>query len=119
MQRRYASLRSRLALYNPFMRAYHILPIFLFGLSPVWAATPAAPTPPIDQRIQHIEVQDAGARINELRVGGETQTITVKPSNGLPAYEVVPANAARNRTIDGRDGGQGSVGTRVWKLINF
>ena len=104
------------------MRAYHILPIVLFGLSPVsltWAATPAAPTPPIDQRIQHIEVQDAGARINELRVGGETQTITVKPSNGLPAYEVVPANAARNRAIDGRDGGQGSVGTRVWKLINF
>ena len=98
------------------MRAYHILPLFLFGLSPVWAATPAAP---IDQRIQRIEVQDADVRINELRVGGETQTITVKPTNGLPAYEVVPANGARNRAIDGRDGGQGSVGSRVWKLFNF
>ena len=101
------------------MRAHHILPLFLLGLSPAWAATPAAPTPPIDQRIQHIEVQDADVRINELRVGGETQTITVKPSNGMPAYEVVPANGARNRTIDGRDGGQGSVGSRVWKLFNF
>ncbi|WP_295956391.1 hypothetical protein [Rhodoferax sp.] len=101
------------------MRAYHILPLFLLGLSPVsltWAATPAVP---IDQRIQHIEVQDADVRINELRVGGETQTITVKPTNGLPAYEVIPANGARNRTIDGRDGGQGSVGSRVWKLFNF
>ena len=102
------------------MRAYHILPhilpLFLLGLSPVMAATPAVP---IDQRIKHIEVQDAAVRIDELRVGGETQTITVKPTNGLPAYEVVPANGARNRTLDGRDGGQGSVGSRSWKLLNF
>jgi hypothetical protein len=99
------------------MRAYHILPIFLLGLSPAWAVTPS--TPPVDQRIERIELQDAGARINELRVGGETQTITVKPANGMPAYEVVPANGARNRAIDGRDGGQGSVGARVWKVLNF
>jgi hypothetical protein len=99
------------------MRAYPILPIFLLGLSPIWAATPS--TPPIDQRIERIEVQDAGARIHELRVGGETQTITVQPANGMPAYEVVPANGARHRAIDGRDGGQGSVGARVWKLLNF
>lgn len=98
------------------MRAHYILPLFLLGLSPVWAAAPAAP---IDQRIQRIEVQDADVHINELRVGGETQTITVQPTNGLPAYEVVPANGARNRAIDGRDGGQGSVGTRTWKLFNF
>ena len=98
------------------MRAYHILPLFLLGLSPAWADTPAAP---VDQRIQRIEVQDKDVRINELRVGGETQSITVKPTNGLPAYEVVPANGARNRAIDGRDGGQGSVGSRSWKLFNF
>jgi hypothetical protein len=101
------------------MRAHHILPIFLFGLSPLSSIGAATPATPLDQRIQHIEVQDADVRIQELRVGGETQTITVQPRNGLPAYEVVPANGARNRTIDGRDGGQGSVGVRVWKLLNF
>jgi hypothetical protein len=101
------------------MRAHHILPIFLFGLSPLSSIGAATPATPLDQRIQHIEVQDADVRIQELRVGGETQTITVQPRNGLPAYEVVPANGARNRTIDGRDGGQGSVGARVWKLLNF
>jgi hypothetical protein len=37
----------------------------------------------------------------------------------MPAYEVVPANGARNRRLDERDGGSGSVGQRVWKLISF
>ncbi|WP_394791178.1 hypothetical protein [Rhodoferax sp.] len=106
------------------MRALPILSILLLSLSSAWAATPetpAAPAPaaPVDQRIQHIEVEDSGARINELRVGGETQNITVKPTNGMPAYEVVPANGARNHAIDERDGGSGSVGQRVWKLLSF
>ena len=104
------------------MRALYILtPVLsltLLGLSPAWAQTPAAPAAPIDQRIQRIEVQDSGARINELRVGGETQNITVQPSNGMPAYEVVPANGSR-RAMDERDGGSGSVGQRVWKLLSF
>ena len=100
------------------MRALLILSTVLLSLSSAWAQSPA-PAAPIDQRIQRIEVQDSGARINELRVGGETQNITVQPSNGMPAYEVVPANGARSRTIDERDGGSGSVGQRVWKLFNF
>jgi len=105
------------------MRALLSLPLALLSLllsmSSAWAAVPAAPAAPIDQRIEHIEVIDSGARVNELRVGGETQNISVQPSNGMPAYEVVPANGARNRRIDERDGGSGSVGQRVWKLISF
>lgn len=98
------------------MRALLSLPLVLLSLSSTWAAAPA---PPIDQRIEHIEVIDSGARVTELRVGGETQNISVQPSNGMPVYEVVPANGARNRRIDERDGGSGSVGQRVWKLISF
>ena len=57
-----------------------------------------------NQRIERIEVQDAGSRIDELRVGGETRSITVQPKVGgkLPAYEVRPNN-----------------GTRVWNLGRF
>ncbi len=99
------------------MRALLLTPLLLISLSSVWAAVPAAP---IDQQIKHIEVQDKDVQVNELRVGGETQTITVKPTNGLPAYEVVPANGARQHRIDERDGaGSGSVGQRVWNLFNF
>lgn len=105
------------------MRALLSLPLVLLSLllstSSAWAAVPAAPAAPIDQRIEHIEVIDSGARVNELRVGGETQNISVQPSNGMPSYEVVPANGARNRRLDERDGGSGSVGQRVWKLISF
>ncbi|ODS92779.1 MAG: hypothetical protein ABS45_06160 [Comamonas sp. SCN 65-56] len=56
------------------------------------------------QRIERIVVEDAGSRIDELRVGGETRSITVQPKVGgkLPAYEVRPNN-----------------GTRVWNLGRF
>ena len=56
------------------------------------------------QRIERIVVEDAGSRIDELHVGGETRSITVQPkaSGKLPAYEVRPNN-----------------GTRVWNLGRF
>ena len=56
------------------------------------------------QRIERIVVEDAGSRIDELRVGGETRSITVQPKVGgkLPAYEVRPND-----------------GTRVWNLGRF
>ena len=56
------------------------------------------------QRIERIVVEDAGSRIDELHVGGETRSITVQPKVGgkLPAYEVRPNN-----------------GTRVWNLGRF
>jgi hypothetical protein len=102
------------------MRALLLSPLLLLCLPTAWAAAATAPPPPVDQHIQRIEVQDKDVLVHELRVGGETQTITVQPTNGLPAYEVVPANGARQHRIDERDGaGSGSVGQRVWTLRNF
>ena len=121
------------------MRALFLLPLvpaFLLGPTLVSAqapATAAAQAPAgtasasapgragsrVDQRIEHIQVEDKGARIDELRYGGETQSITVQPSNGMPAYEVVPANGARNRPQGERDAASGNAGQRVWKLFNF
>ena len=35
-----------------------------------------------NQRIEHIHVEDNNATVDELRVGGQTQSITVKPNSG-------------------------------------
>jgi hypothetical protein len=128
------------------MRATLLLPILLLSLSTAWgqatitapapsAAAPAtaapatapatleraqpAPGSRADQRIEHIQVEDKSVRIDELRYGGETQNITVQPTNGMPAYEIVPANGARSRPQGERDAASGNSGQRVWKLFNF
>ncbi|MEO7937374.1 MAG: hypothetical protein ABIR55_02025 [Burkholderiaceae bacterium] len=82
------------------------------------AATPAAPGRP-DQRIERIRIEDAGSRIDELRVGGQTQSIVVSPKDGMPAYDVQPGTTNRNLTRGEQGNGTTSGGTRVWKLLNF
>ena len=90
------------------------------------AATPApqqqensAATGKHNQRIEHIRVEDAGSRVDETRVGGQTQSITVQPKVGtMPEYEVQSndgARAARNRDNNSGD----TTGTRVWNFIKF
>lgn len=56
----------------------------------------------IEKRTEQIRVEDAGSRIDELRVGGETQNITVQPKNGMPAYQITPVS-----------------GERSWKVLSF
>ena len=72
-----------------------------------------------DRRIEHIHIEDAGTRIDELRVGGETQAITVQPKGGMPAYEVVPATGNRSPATAERGSSGASGGTRVWKILGF
>lgn len=73
-----------------------------------------------NQRVQRIVVEDAGSRVDELRVGGQTQSITVQPKTGtpLPAYEVRASDGARSRP--GNLGDSDSVNApRVWNLGRF
>ncbi len=57
---------------------------------------------PVEQRTERIRVEDTGARVDELRVGGETKTIKVQPKGGMPAYDVAPTS-----------------GERSWKVLGF
>lgn len=97
--------------------------------TPAPAATAATPAPQgqqensaatgkHNQRIEHIRVEDAGSRVDETRVGGQTQSITVQPKVGtMPEYEVQSndgARAARNRNNSGD-----TTGTRVWNFLKF
>jgi hypothetical protein len=92
---------------------------FAWAQSPPGAAslqTTARPSdPPLEpgrgsQTIERIRTEDAGSRIDELRVGGQTQSIVVQPKGDMPAYEIRP--------MDTRPGpSQG--GARVWNFLRF
>ena len=71
-----------------------------------------------NQRVEHIQHEDAGSRVNELRVGGETKTIAVQPKAGVPPYQVQPADPS-GVGASSRESGPGSAGRRVWKLRDF
>lgn len=94
------------------------LPGTAFAQTTTDTAVPATAGRP-DQRIERIQIEDAGSRIDELRVGGETQTIVVSPKGGMPAYDVLPGNTNRNLTRGERGNAAANGGTRVWKILDF
>ena len=93
------------------------------------APPPGAPPPPTraeatpktlsraEPAIQRIRTEDAGSRIDELRVGGETKQIMVQPKTGGPAYEVKPAEGARGTPPPATSGD--TNGSRVWNFFKF
>ena len=98
------------------MRSTYIALPLLLACGLAWSQTPTTTTPAPpgsaavqpdtrarpQPRIEHIRVEDAGARIDEVRVGGETQSITVQPKNDMPAYQVAP-----------------KTGETSWKILGF
>jgi hypothetical protein len=78
-------------------------------------AEPAKQISRPDRQIERIRTQDAGSRIDELRVGGETQSITVQPAANVPAYEVKPTDTSRA----GSAADTGSTGSRFWNVFKF
>jgi hypothetical protein len=81
------------------------------------ATNPASRRP--EPTIQRIQVEDAGSRIDEVRVGGETQSITVQPKLNVPAYEVLPSDAAKGGGTSPSPSGAGATGKRVWNVLQF
>jgi hypothetical protein len=53
-------------------------------------------------RTERIRLEDDSARIDELRIGGQTRSISVTPKGGMPAYDVAP-----------------KTGERTWKVLGF
>ena len=80
-------------------------PLFALVLAAAAGAALAQDPPPDgrkNQKIERIRVEDSGARIDELRVGGQTQQITVTTKSKLPPYEIRPKD-----------------GARVWNVLGF
>lgn len=108
------------AAYNDGMRA---LP-FLIALVPVLAGAQQplerepAGEPRKNQKIERLQHEDSANRIEEVRVGGQSQSVTVTPKgSAMPAYELPPTDLARSRPVDnGRDAGGRQ---RVWNVFGF
>lgn len=101
---------------------HHLLFALGLGLCLSAGAQSAPPTEaaPVDpgQRIQRITHEDQLTRIDELRVGGQTQRIEVQPKNGAPAYEIAPLRSNESAG-EGASGRTGNAGKSSWRLFNF
>lgn len=81
------------------------------------AATPA--TAPAEPRVQRIVHEDEGSRIEELRVRGATQRITVQPKVGTAkGYEILVGDGSRDLG-EGVNTSRGAAGKRVWNVLSF
>lgn len=73
----------------------------------------------LNQRTQRIQVEDAGSRVDEVRVGGQTQSISVQPKAGnMPSYEVQSPDGARSRA-GANSGAETRTAPRVWNVLKF
>ena len=81
------------------------------------AVAPKAKAARPDKKIERIRTEDAGTRIDELRVGGETQQITVQPKTGGASYEVKPAEGTRGTAPAATS--TETNGSRVWNVMKF
>ncbi len=106
------------------------MPAFAADTAP--AATPAtaamtAPAPSSsasssaaegEPAVTHTVIEDGRARIDELRVRGQLQRVTVRPKGGAPSYEIITGDGSRALT-EGADSSRGAAGKRVWNVFRF
>ncbi len=86
--------------------------------APTAKAVAREPSKPIDQKIERLRTEDAGARIDELRVGGQTISIDVQPAANVPAYQVNPLSGGSAGPAQ-RDAPASAQGARTWKIFSF
>ena len=94
------------------------------------AASAAAPVPvrpeatdsdkpePGEPTVRNTVIEDDGARIEELKVRGQSKRITVTPKRGGKPYEIITDKGAHDHT-EGPNGLNGAVGKRVWPVMSF
>ncbi len=81
------------------------------------AAEAPARAAPAEPAVQRSVTEDDAVRIEELRVRGETQSITVTNKQRAlrgTQYEVMPPSGARDPSQRGQASGQ-----RVWRLFEY
>jgi len=100
------------AAYNGRMKLSLPLALMIVAAAPAWSAGPPEP------KVQRTVIEDDGARIEELRVRGQTVSITVEPKRGrAPAYQIVPTDAAHDTSTPLTR--NGLAGQRVWSVMSF
>jgi len=79
-------------------------------------ALPAADPAP-EAQVKQSVIEDDNTRIEELRVRGQTQKITIKPKNA-PEYEILMGDGSRELS-PGPGSTRAAAGQRVWRLLDF
>ena len=68
-----------------------------------------------DAAVQRLVSEDDHVRIDELRVRGLTQRLTVQNKDGgAPGYDILPASPGQDPSK-----GHDAAGQRVWQLLSF
>ena len=95
-----------------------------FAMALLWAtASGFAQSLPESDRaepnVKRTVIEDDGARIDELRVRGQTQQVVVTPKRGgMPQYEILLGQPG-SAVPDGTGGARGAAGKRVWTVLSF
>ena len=64
-------------------------------------------------------IEDRIAKVEELRVRGQLQKVTVDLKGRAPSYEILTHDGARDIADGGLNGLGGSAGKRVWNVLRF
>ena len=100
-----------------------LLVIALVGMVLPCAAQPAPKAvAPGEPEVQRTVIEDTGVRIEELRVRGQVQRITVSPKFGGKAqYEIITGGGATEIPggINAGRGVAGTAGKSAWNLLVF
>jgi len=83
------------------------------------AEEPATERP--SAKVERITHEDAGSRVDELRVGGQTRQIDVQTKTSVPGYQIHPSDGSQGPASPAgqRSGLAGSTGRSSWRLLNF
>ncbi|MBE7427841.1 MAG: hypothetical protein HS106_17750 [Ideonella sp.] len=99
---------------------------WLLGLAASAGAAPAtapatSPAPTASRRadpvVQRSVIEDDHVKIEELRVRGQLQRITISPkASGVRPYEIAPPDAGRDPS---QPSSKGISGHSLWQLFSF
>jgi len=79
----------------------------------------AGPALAVDEpAVRETVIDDGRARIEELRVRGQLQRITVSPKGPAPRYEIIVGDGSRDLS-EGVNTSRGAAGKRVWNVLRF
>jgi len=108
---------------RPLVAAFALLCALSFPAFAQEAAAAKQPpkAPPAEKdgepKVQYTVIEDDATRIEELKVRGQTQRMTVTPK-GLKSYEILPADQGRDMS-DSAGSQRGAAGKRVWRIFTF
>ena len=90
--------------------------VVVFGLVSLAAVAAAQVPSRSEPQIKRTVIEDDQVRIEELKVRGQVQRITISPkASGVRAYEIAPPDSGRDPSQQSK----GISGHSLWQLFSF